>query len=432
MMNFLEKYMNKEKPNLVLQVSEFNEIIKAHLESLGTVTVEGEISQISISQNKWIFLTIKDKTASVQVFAIVYQIAMANTLEEGMKVLVTGKATLYQKTARFSIFASKIIPAGEGALRLAYEKLKSKLAKEGLFDVARKRKISRFPETIGLITGKSSRAYGDFIKVLKNRLGGLKIYFYPVQVQGEESVASLLKAFDFFNQANFNLDAIVLTRGGGSLEDLISFNDELVARAVFSSKFPVVSAIGHEDDTALTDYVADLRASTPSNAAELLVETRENLQNQVDLKLAKMNNLIQTALYDANQEVDRAIKILLQMSLKKQNKLTDLFAKLRSQLIQTLDKINFEKSKIDQKTTTLTRQFNYLVKDNLNRVFNLERLLANFDIKKTLQRGFSINYFEGKVITDASMLQAGNDIKARFYSGEILAKVHTINKENHD
>ena len=252
----------------ILSVAQFNQLLSGYLSDLGELIVEGELSQPQISQGKWFFCTLKDNTSAMSVFAPLWKIANAQVLTDGMQVKVYGTVGVHQKTGRMSFTAFAIEPSGEGALRRAYELLKKQLAAEGLFDPARKRPLPLFPQTIGLITASGSRAFADFMRVLGDRMGGLRIQFYPVQVQGRVAVDSICQAFSQINTAANPPEVVVLTRGGGSLEDLLSFNDERVARAVFSCKVPVVSAIGHELDQALTDFVADVRAATPTHAAE--------------------------------------------------------------------------------------------------------------------------------------------------------------------
>src|SRR3989338_8023615 len=181
---------------MIFQVSEFNEVVYTHLQLLGSVVVEGEISEIKVSQNKWLSLTIKDDKASLPVFGMIFQLSGWKALEEGMRVQVHGSPRLYQKTAKFSLWADNVVPAGEGALKLAFAKLKAQLESGGLFDPARKRPFPTFPERIGLMTAKNSQAYHDFTKVLRERMGGLKIFFYPIHVQGAESVSSILSGLE--------------------------------------------------------------------------------------------------------------------------------------------------------------------------------------------------------------------------------------------
>lgn len=406
-----------------IPVNIFNKMADIHLRDLGPVIVEGEISQIQISQGKWLFMTIKDEIASVGVFGAIFNLPGANILEAGMKVHVYGQAGLYKKTGRFNINATKIVPAGEGALRLAFEKLKQKLEEEGLFDPARKRLIPRFPERIGLITAKDSRAYGDFVKILQARIGGIKIFFYPVNVQGENSADSILKAFQYFNSQK-NLDAVVITRGGGSLEDLISFNDERVARAIFASKYPVISAIGHEDDVALTDYVADLRASTPSNASELLSPSRSEILSELNGLTMKMNRIIENQVWEWRQAVDHQVGILDGYFLKQKKYFGDLIKNISSALLVQKEKIHALQQKSNVLKGKILSFSDVKMNESRSKADSLGRLLQTFDYNLTLKRGFSLTKTtDGKLLTSVSNLQKNMEIETIFHDGKAKSKI---------
>jgi len=389
----------------VLSVSEFNELINVYLSTMGEVNVKGEISQFRISQNKWIFLTIKDNAATVEVFGTIYNISNHRELEEGMVVQIIGTPRLYQKSGRFSIFANQISPSGTGALALAFEKLKQRLEKEGLFDPNRKRQLPEFPERIGLITAKGSRAYSDFAKILLERMGGLKIYFYPVSVQGADSTQSIIRAFTYFNQNNLNLDLLVLTRGGGNLEDLVSFNDEAVVRAVFTSKIPVVCAVGHEEDISLSDLAADLRASTPSNAAELIVRQRPELLTHIQSQA----RLIELGLNDIISESKRRV-----------------FQSI-SQLKNHVDQYLFRMQKHIVNFTNQYANFKHKLVLKSQQLETLIRILQNLDYRNLLAKGYSIAYTKDKkILRSKSQLKSNENMYTIVADGKIHSTVIKI------
>ncbi len=408
----------------IFKVSEFNEFINLYLGKIGEVVIEGEIGEIKVRDNKWIFATVKDETSSVDVFAITYQISGYSVLEPGMLVHIYGIPRLYQKTGKFSVFASKIVPAGEGALRLAFEKLKEKLEREGLFDLLRKRKIIDFPEKIGLITASGSAAYGDFVKILRERMGGMTIYFYPVLVQGKDSVDSIISAFEYFNQNLPNLDALVLIRGGGSLEDLQSFNDEKVARAIFSSKIPVVCGVGHEQDLTISDLVADLRASTPSNAAELLVKKREDVAREVANKVGSIERSVGRQVDSFNTELMRNVSSLDKVISWQ---ISQAEGKIRS--IGHFFDISGERlAGFYKETDYLFHQLANLLRLRLERandkVENLEKYILSFDVNKVLSRGFSLTYNKsGKIVKSALEVKPKDLITTGFFDGKIESEV---------
>lgn len=415
--------------NKIFQVSEFNEFINVYLGGVGEVIVEGEISEIGVSQNKWLFLTIKDDQSSVQIFSITHKISGYDVLEGGMLVHVYGTPRLYKKDGRFSVFAEQIIPAGEGALRLAFEKLKIKLEKEGLFDIERKRPIPVFPERIGFITAKGSKAYSDFVKVLKNRMGGIKIYFYPVNVQGKNSVSSILTAFDYFNENKLNLDLLVLSRGGGSLEELQSFNDEKVARAIFSSKTPVVCGIGHEDNVSISDLVADIRASTPSNAAEIIVRNRTDVFKEVNFCVKTIEKELQGFIDDKNQQILRNITILRRAIGKQISGLRQAISKFYIQFTVFNNKVDILTKDIVGARYNLIKTTQYWIREYKNSLNNLVRLLINLDFRQVLKRGFSVAVNKkGIVIKSVSNVRKGEKITTTLYDGKMDSEVLNVDK----
>lgn len=263
----------------IYSVSEFNKEVNTLLSDINCC-VQGEVSNFKITQNRFVWFELKDEKSYVSCFLMAFNLRVQ--LEDGMMIQVIGSPGLFTKSGRFHLSVKDIKLVGEGTLKKEYELLKKKLEKEGLFAVERKRPLPRFPERIGLITSPDAAAYTDVMKILKNRWSGLEIYFYPVSVQGQSAIKDILSAFAHFNNHQYNLDAVILTRGGGSMEDLWAFNTEEVCRAVFASKVPVVSAVGHERDVTLVDFVADVRAATPSNAAELVVPHKDDVIFQIN------------------------------------------------------------------------------------------------------------------------------------------------------
>ena len=373
--------------NPVLTVSQFNSIVNEVINPLDVV-VEGEISQWQVWQNKYIYGAIKDENATAQIFATIFDVRNASQLTVGMKVKVKGKPSVHIKSGKLSLTAKEITPSGEGAMLQAFEILKKKLESEGMFDKNRKREIPAFPENIGFITAKGSQAYNDFTKIIEARWPGARIHFYPAQVQGKESVQSIIDAVKFFNEKfeEKDIDVVVIARGGGSSEDLIAFNDEQLVRAVFGSKFPTVSGVGHEGDVTLIDYVTDLRASTPSNAAELISP------NKIEL-LEKFSHY-QSMLYND-------IKMLVD---------------------------NTEKDLADS-TVRLTECAQSMTKTYEEKISNYSRLLNSYSYKDILKRGFAIvRNNKDKIVRSSDELKNGDSIKVEFDSSEIDAKVITVEK----
>jgi exodeoxyribonuclease VII large subunit len=270
-------------PEVELTVSDFVALHNQILEyALPNVTVVGELANFRVSKNRWVYFDLKDDTASVRFFGTVYQ--LSGPVEDGMLLKVRGTPRLHPQYG-FSINVLSMQPAGEGAIRKAFDLLQEKLIKEGLFDPARKRPLPYPPERIGIITSSESAAYTDFIKIIGARWMGLDIILADVQVQGEAAPGQIVQAIVELNAMAEPPEVLVITRGGGSSDDLWAFSTEQVTRAVAASRIPTLVAIGHEVDISLAELAADQRASTPSNAAELL--TPDKRETIASLKLAR-------------------------------------------------------------------------------------------------------------------------------------------------
>lgn len=296
---------------IVLEASDFVALANQMFEyAMPSVTIRGELANFRISKNRWVYFDLKDETATVRFFGTVYQ--LDTPLEDGMVLRVHGVPRLHAQYG-FSVNVLHISPEGEGAIRRAAELLKSKLAAEGLFDESRKRPLPYPPARIGLVTSTESAAYADFIKVLHGRWRGVDIECADVQVQGEAAPAQITSAIEYFNQQPQPPDVLVITRGGGSPEDLYAFNTEQVTRAVASSRVPTLVAIGHEIDVTLAELAADLRASTPSNAAELLVPSREDALRQLDDAARRLGEPLRILLARERYILDEAGRGLAQV-----------------------------------------------------------------------------------------------------------------------
>jgi exodeoxyribonuclease VII large subunit len=271
-------------------VSEFVALLNQTFEyAFPSVTITGELANLRVSKNKWVYFDLKDEGASVKFFATVFQ--LPGPLEDGMLVNVRGTPKLHNLYG-FSVTAQSIQPTGEGAIKRAQELLHAKLLAEGLFDANRKRTLPYPPLKIGLITSGQSAAYADFVKVLSARWGGVDIHFVDVQVQGQPAILQITRAIEHINGMAKPPEIIVIIRGGGSADDLAAFSTEQVTRAVAASRVPTMVAIGHEVDFSLAELAADVRASTPSNAAELLVPDRATMLHVVRQQAILLNNLV--------------------------------------------------------------------------------------------------------------------------------------------
>lgn len=250
------------------------------------ITVVGEVANFKINQNKWVFFDIRDEESSLNCFMSLFN--LHTVVEDGMQVAVTARPGV-TKWGKFSLTVCGIRPVGEGSIRRAFELLRAKLDKEGLFALKRKRPLPKLPQKIGVISSVDAAGYKDFIKILDERFGGLEILVAPVQVQGDVAAEQIIAALKFFNENSRPPEIIAILRGGGSRDDLVAFDDESLVRAVVASRVPTITGIGHEIDTTLVDLAADVRASTPSNAAEILVPNRREIIANIG---AQLRNLI--------------------------------------------------------------------------------------------------------------------------------------------
>lgn len=323
--------------NIRLNVSDFLALTNQTLEyAYPSIEIEGEIQSFKVNQNKYVFFDLKDAQASVNCFMMVWQLRMP--LEDGMKVVVTA-APKITNWGKFSLTVRQITPVGEGSLKRSFDLLLQKLKTEGLFDEERKRMLPKLPQYIGVISSKDAAGYADFIKILSERWGGMKVEVAHVQVQGSVAPEQMTRAITYFNQLATPPEVIVMIRGGGSADDLAVFNDEPLVRAVVGSRVPVLTGIGHEVDTTLVDMVADKRAATPSNAAQLLTPDKREIITYLHSETTRSLLRVETAIGD--NEV--AIKGGLQRAIVHIDHALARMSDRVTLLGQTLSELNPEK-----------------------------------------------------------------------------------------
>lgn len=362
---------------IIYTVTDFVAICNQILEvSFGSVQITGELANFKISKNRWIYFDLKDENASLRFFGNVNQ--LPGPLEDGMILNIRGAPQLHPKFG-FSITVLSMQLSGEGTIIKAAQLLEQRLLKEGLFDPARKRQLAYPPIAVGVISSAESAGYGDFIKIINERWAGLNVSLIDVQVQGEKAPDQLVQAIQYFNQHTSDIEVLVIIRGGGSSDDLQAFSHESVTRAVAASRIPTLVAIGHESDISLAEKAADLRASTPSNAAQLLTPDKSN-------ELKRLSNTRETIAQHTKQ------KIALQM-----NNLLNTRANVVKDLVQIDNKL-----KQDLK----------FIKKNL-------KLL---DPKTQLKRGFVIVKQNEHFVSRVSELNSRNNMNLQFYDGTVEAK----------
>ena len=375
--------------------SEIVAVINETLEySFSSVLIEGEVASFKVNQGKWIFFDLKDDETSIGCFMPLWSLKMP--IEDGMKVVVRGVPKL-TRWGKFSFTVSAVQPVGEGNLKKSFEMLKKKLEEEGLFDEIKKRPLPEDLERLGVISSTAAAGYADFIKILNARWGGIKVSVAHTQVQGLDAAEQIIRALRYFNERN-EVQVIAILRGGGSADDLAVFNNEDLVRAVAASKIPVIAGIGHEVDVSLVDLAADKRASTPSNAAELLVRDRKAEEEKIKKALNRTRQVIL-------QEIERAEK-------NNSNKIERISRSLNEKYIlpvlrETENKIYNIQQKIKNEISRYDNELKHKMK-----------LLETLNPEKVLKQGYAI--LSGDVTL-------GSVVKITTLDKEIKAEVKEIN-----
>jgi exodeoxyribonuclease VII large subunit len=412
----------------VFSISELNALVADKIESeFATVWVQGEISNFVAHRSGHFYLSLKDRKSQIRAVMFKgFNSKLKFRPENGMEVLVRGKLTVYQPRGDYQLFCEKMEPVGQGALQLAFEQLKAKLQSEGLFDGAKKRSLPMLPEKIGVITSPTGAAIRDILNVLRRRYKGLDITIVPVQVQGATAAASVVKGIELANRVG-SFDVLIVGRGGGSIEDLWCFNEEVVARALAASKIPTISAVGHEIDFTIADFVADLRAPTPSAAAELVVKSSAELDERVQshllrLKVAMANSLkayrkdlvsVAKRLVDPQKRVRELIQRLDESAHRLQLAMQHLIREKRVEIDLLTNRFQGALRVIERKREAWRR---------------LSMLLDSVSPLKVLERGYSIVTQKERVVKSSEELSLGSKIDIRMHLGSLEAEVVKVRK----
>jgi exodeoxyribonuclease VII large subunit len=426
-----------EQTRKVLSVSELTAQVRSLLEKqVGSVWVTGEVTNLRAQSSGHIYFTLKD--AASQLSCVLFsreKVPHRGLLADGQKVLLQGDVTVYEARGQYQLIVRAVELQGVGALQIAFEKLKQKLAAEGLFAPERKRPLPKYPQRIGIVTSPTGAAIRDVLHVVRRRNPGLEIILAPCRVQGEgaaEEIAAAIRLLNQFSSSlvtrHSSLDLILVTRGGGSLEDLWAFNEEVVARAIFESAVPVVSAVGHEIDFTISDFVADVRAATPSAAAEIITEgvfasrqfvealVRRMMQahprKRLDESLQRLDDL-QTGLLRCGKQGVRERQVACQ----------NLATRLRQVRPKQLLKQRRELLKVNRQRLRELAHIRF--KDLKNNLVAAESRLRLLGPEQVLSRGYSITMdaVSGKVLRDAAQVKAGQRLKTRLKKGEVWSRV---------
>jgi exodeoxyribonuclease VII large subunit len=427
----------------VFTVSEITREIKALLEgSFGSVWVEGEISNFTASSSGHWYFSLKDRVDGLDALlsAAIFSRATKDVkfkLENGLKVICSGKISVYPPHGKYSLVIDKIEPKGIGGLQLALEQLKAKLEKEGLFSVEHKKPIPYLPGKIGVVTSLTGAAIKDILKVLDRRFKDAQIIINPVKVQGEGAKEEIAQAIEDFNCLNRELPAeekvevLIVGRGGGSIEDLWAFNEEIVARAIYNSRIPVISAVGHERDVTIADLVADLRAATPSVAAELVIPRLEDLRQRLEELTISLKQDFRDAITGFR---DRVLDLGHRLKISAEH-VWEINANQLGSDVNKLSLLNpvVRLNQYQIKLLDLARQIYVRIQHLANlkeSVFKgLVENLSSLNPLNILARGYSVTFKlpEGKIIKAANDVLAGDQIRTKIYQGEITSTVTEVN-----
>lgn len=390
-------------------VSGLTREIKYNLEStFREVRLEGEISNLNNHSSGHMYFSLKDENA--QIGCVMWRSRNQDlffTPQDGMKVVVLARLSVYEKRGIYQLDILQMKPAGLGELQLAFEQLKNRLHSEGLFSEEYKQGIPRYPECIGVITSQTGAALQDLVTVMRRRLPAIKIVLRSVRVQGDGAAADIANAIEEFNDFG-GVDVLIVGRGGGSLEDLWAFNEEIVARAVFDSRIPVVSAVGHEVDFTICDFVADLRAPTPSAAAELVVPNKVEITARLNQAFENMAGVILETLRSYREKI---------ASVRK----SYAFHRPHDLLMQF-------SQRVDELSRNLQKTIAYQLDRRGQHLDSLSRRLGLLEHHNVLKRGYALCFrrSDNKLILKANELQKKDEIEVDFYRGKILGTVNQV------
>lgn len=394
----------------ILSITEVNNYIKTLMDHdmvLYNILIKGEISNFKLHYSGHMYLTLKDEQSVIR--AVMFKSAAMRLKfkpENGMKIIAKGRVTVYERDGQFQLYIEDMQPDGVGALHIAFEQLKNRLQAEGLFDESRKKALPLFPKKIGIVTSPTGAAVRDILNVLKRRFPSAEICIFPVLVQGEQASGQIVQGIEYFNESNC-VDVIIVGRGGGSIEELWAFNEEIVARSISNSCVPVISAVGHETDFTISDFVADLRAPTPSAAAEIAVPSQFEIRDRI-------HHLETRLIYSSNKRIQNNRLILKNF--------------LQSPAFKNpTDKINDSRLLIDEIGKNLTRNISIRIGNRKKELGLLCEKLNVLSPLTVLARGYAIAKNEsGKMIKSIYNVNCDDDINIRIQDGYVNCKVKSI------
>ena len=411
-----------------ITVTQLTRYIKYKIDNdgnLNEVFLKGEISNFKAHSRGHFYFTLKDENSRIN--AIMFSSSTRNVKfqpQDGMKVMVTGRISVFEATGQYQIYVNEMIEDGIGNLYIAYEQLKKKLEEEGLFDPSRKKPIPKIPRRVGVVTAPTGAAIRDIISTIKRRWPLTEIYLFPALVQGEDAKEDIAKQIK--RAEKYDLDTLIVGRGGGSIEDLWAFNEEIVARAIYDCNIPVISAVGHEVDFTIADFVADLRAPTPTGAAEMAVPQMSDVYQylgQLNIRLNKViTNKVSHYKEILNSILNRNImKNPMVIYQTKEMMFDNLVERLR---YSTVHLVQMKSQKLVELKSSYVLKSPYKLLDHkANKYLQLVGKLETLSPLLTLKRGYTMAKVDGKVINSMKKIKRGDSITISFYDGDVDAKV---------
>lgn len=400
--------MVQRREATVTQINNYIKAIIERTEVLQNIWIKGEISNLKYHSSGHVYLTLKDEGAALR--AVMFKGAVMRLpfkLENGMKVSANGRIGVFERDGAYQLYIETMEQEGQGDLFKKLEELKKKLASEGIFDEKYKKPIPRFPKKVGVVTSPTGAAVRDVLNILKRRYPLCEVYLYPALVQGVGAAPSIAKGIEFFN-SECNVDVLIVGRGGGSIEDLWAFNEEMTVRAIFKSQIPVISAVGHETDFTLADAAADLRAPTPSAAAEIAVPDSEEIAQGLEQYRVRLKNLL----------LKKADESEVRLRLIAERASAASFIRRIENLMQTADR-TFD---------MLLRAYNVKCDKKLSLLSEQAVKLDALSPLKVFERGYSVSYFDGKVLKSVEQVKNNDEIKVVLSDGNVTARATEITK----
>ena len=438
----------------IFKVAELSKRVRERLESeFADIWVEGEISNYRPASSGHLYFTLKDESAQLRCVCFKQNARLFKFRpEDGLQVTARGRISVYEARGEYQLYVELLEPRGVGALQLAFEQLKKQLASEGLFDPARKKPLPKYPRRIGIITSPRGAVVQDMIRILERRHKNLHLLVYPTRVQGEGAAEEIINGLRFFHKPgdpNWAVDVIIIARGGGSLEDLWAFNEEKLARAIAASRIPIISAVGHETDFTIADFVADLRAPTPSAAAELVIDTREQIEQRIAAYRTNMNRAVQFHLLRRRQELTewmahRGFQTLRAVVEQAAQRADEAAARLsesvrlvlrnarrrwerQDAVLQHMDlrgRQQRARLQLGHLSNELDQHMRMLLGARSGALGLLQTQLESISPRRILERGYAIAFdADGNVLKDAAKSAEGQSITVHLARGRLAARV---------